>query len=409
MLKQMGGAGSSRGRHSTSWRLRPTESSDPRANMPRHPSSAPSANAVAGSVFSQLAHRIASYEGERYPLHVGDTWMAPPVDPTQLDLPDTVHRYALPKGTPELVDALARDIGGRHDLEVDPADLFVTAGATEGLAVVAGAMCSPGDEVLVLAPHWPLIHGILTWNRATPVRVDILNTEDAHIADALREAVTDRTVAIYVNTPSNPTGRVLPRSVLTAIAQLAREHDLYLLADEVYEHHQFVGEHVAMRTVAPERTVSVHSLSKALGLAGYRVGAVVVPPELRDAVAKVRTHASYNTATLSQEVALAALRGPGAEWVKTSRILYEEAGRKAAARLGVPRVDGGTFLFVDVADSLDDRGLMGFLSDCADRGVFISPGPSFGDYPTHVRVCFTCASPALTERGVSILAERMGR
>ena len=377
--------------------------------MPRHPAAAPSATAVTGSVFSNLAHRIATHQGERFPLHVGDTWMAPPVDPKGLTYPDTVHRYSVPRGRPELVDALAQDIGERHALPVNASDVFVSAGATEGLAIVAGAMLSPGDEVIVLAPHWPLIHGILTWNRATPVRVDILEAPDDEVATRIAAAITDRTVAIYVNTPSNPTGRVLPVAVLDVLAALARENDLWLLADEVYEHHQFIGQHVPLRTRAPERTVSVHSLSKALGLAGYRVGALIVPEPLHDAVAKVRAHASYNTCTLSQYVALAALDGPAAEWIGRSRQAYEQAGRDAAAVLGMQPVAGGTFLFVDVADALDERGLMGFLEDAADRGVFIAPGPSFGDYPTHIRVCFTCAAPDVTAKGVRILAELMGR
>ena len=82
---------------------------------------------------------------------------------------------------------------------------------------------------------------------------------------------------------------------------------------------------------------------------------------------------------------------------------------KAADRLGVPRPEGSTFLFLDTADRLDDRGLMGFLEDCADRGLFLAPGPSFGPYPTHVRICFTCAPPDVVARGVDVLAEMLGK
>ncbi len=377
--------------------------------MPGFPSAAPTAEAVTGSVFSALAHKIASYTGERYPLHVGDTWMAPPVDAQTLELPPQVHRYSPPQGILPLRQALADDIGQRHGLAVDPAQLSVTAGATEGLAIAAGAMFSPGDEVLVLAPHWPLIHGILTWNRAIPVRVDILGLSDDDVIAAIAEHTTARTAAIYVNTPSNPTGRVLPESVLAAIVEHAERHALWLLADEVYEHHQFVGTHVPLRRLAPERTVSVHSCSKALGLAGYRVGALVVPEPLVSAVFKVRAHASYNTCTLSQSVALAALQGPAAAWIAESRQAYAQAGREAAQALSVPEVPGGTFLFVDVADALDDRGLVGWLGDAADRGLFLSPGPSFGDYPTHVRVCFTCAPPDVTQRGIAVMKSLLAR
>ncbi len=84
-------------------------------------------------------------------------------------------------------------------------------------------------------------------------------------------------------------------------------------------------------------------------------------------------------------------------------------GRRAAARRGVPPPQGSTFLFLDVRAHLDGRGLMGLLEDCADRGLFVAPGPSFGPYPTHVRVCYTAAPPDVVERGVNVLAERLGR
>ena len=99
----------------------------------------------------------------------------------------------------------------------------------------------------------------------------------------------------------------------------------------------------------------------------------------------------------------------GDRWVEEVRPKYLALGRAAARKLGVPEPQGSTFLFLDVAECLDDRGLLGFLEDCADRGLFVAPGPSFGPYPNHVRVCFTAAPPEVTERGVAMLAELMGR
>jgi N-succinyldiaminopimelate aminotransferase len=84
-------------------------------------------------------------------------------------------------------------------------------------------------------------------------------------------------------------------------------------------------------------------------------------------------------------------------------------GCRAARRLGLPEPEGSTFLFVDVGARLDGRGLLGFLEDCAARGLFVAPGPSFGPYPTHVRVCTTAAPPAVVARGVEVLAQLLGR
>ena len=127
------------------------------------------------------------------------------------------------------------------------------------------------------------------------------------------------------------------------------------------------------------------------------------------ALRKVVTHSFYSTPTASQIAALRVLGGPGEAWIAGARELYRETGARAAARLGLAPPGGSTFLFFDVADRLDERGLPGFLEDCVDRGLFVAPGSSFGPYPTWVRLCFTAAPPEVVGRGVEVLASLLGR
>ncbi len=127
-------------------------------------------------------------------------------------------------------------------------------------------------------------------------------------------------------------------------------------------------------------------------------------PELR----KVGLHSFYSTPTASQIAAVKVLAGPGEAWVAQAREQYRLAGERAAARLGVPPPRGSSFLFLDVAGRLDARGLGGFLEDCVERGLFVAPGPSFGPYPTHVRLCFSAAPPDVVDRGVGVLAALLG-
>jgi len=128
-----------------------------------------------------------------------------------------------------------------------------------------------------------------------------------------------------------------------------------------------------------------------------------------DQVRKVSTHTFYSAPTAGQVAALRLFDGRGEPWLAATRERYRELGAAAARRLGLPEPDGSTFLFLDVADHLDDRGLFGFLEDCVERGLFLAPGPSFGPYPTHVRLCFTAAEPAVVARGVEVLAGMLGR
>jgi aspartate/methionine/tyrosine aminotransferase len=124
---------------------------------------------------------------------------------------------------------------------------------------------------------------------------------------------------------------------------------------------------------------------------------------------KVSIHAFYSTPTASQLAACRALDGRGDAWIADVRERYRRMGTQAAARLEVAPPEGSTFLFLDVADRLDERGLTGFLGDCVERGLLVAPGNSFGAYPTHVRVCYTCAPPDVVERGIEVLAELLGR
>jgi N-succinyldiaminopimelate aminotransferase len=367
-----------------------------------------------GSVYSALAHRLARTSGPVYPLHVGDTWMAPPAGCRMEDLTEDeypgLHRYAEPQGRRDLLAALAQRTTERSGLATTTDEILVAAGATGALGALAGALVDPGDEVLILAPYWPLIAGIVRSFGGAPVAVPFIGEVDsAETAVAAVEAArTQRTVALYVSTPNNPSGKVIPGPWLGALARWCQEHDLWLIADEVYEDYVYTGEHTYSRPLAPERTFASHSFSKAYGMAGNRCGYVVGPAPMMGELRKVSTHTFYSTPTASQVAALRALT-LGADWVAQARVKYQELGRTSAERLGLDPPEGSTFLFLDVADALDGRGLGGFLEDCAERGLFLAPGPSFGPYPTHVRICFTAATPEIVEAGVETLAQLIGR
>jgi N-succinyldiaminopimelate aminotransferase len=383
--------------------------------MPGFPRTSSTLADVGGAVYSALAARLAAFPGETYPLHVGDTWLEPAPGCRMQDLSveehPGMHRYAPPRGIPSLLSALARRIEARSGVTTAPDDVLVAAGATGALGAVVGAIVEPGDDVLIVAPYWPLISGIVRCFHGNPIAVPVIGSVDSDRAarDACERARTPRTVALYLSTPNNPTGRLLPPTWVRALADWARAHDLWIVADEVYEDYVYQGRHVYARSLAPERTFSAHSFSKAFGMAGNRCGYVVGPRSKMGELGKVSTHSFYSTPTASQLAAERALDGRGDAWIADARARYRAMGRAAAERLGVPAPEGSTFLFLDVAPALDERGLPAFLERCADRGLLVAPGPSFGPYPTHVRVCFTCAPPEVVARGVDVLAGLIGR
>src|SRR6202140_4348163 len=267
--------------------------------MPRHPRLSPSVAEISGAVYSALAHRLAGFQGEVYPLHVGDTWMEPPAGCRMEDFSVAewpgMHRYAPPQGIPALLDAIVERVRQRTGVPTERDNVLVTTGATGGLAAVAGAIVAPGDEVLLLAPHWPLITGIVQSFHGVPVDVPFFGAADSPetAVEAVSEKRTNRTIALYLNTPSNPTGQVIPRSWIEALVDWARREDLWIISDEVYEDYVYGGEHTHTRPLAPERTFAAHSFSKAYGMAGNRCGYVVGPAAAVGELRKIGMHSFY--------------------------------------------------------------------------------------------------------------------
>jgi len=366
-----------------------------------------------GAVFSPLAKELDAAAGTAVPLHVGDTWLAPfeggrMEDLRERDHPD-LHRYSDTQGLREIVDAIVEKVRASNAIPCERRSVLVTAGATGALGAALGMLAAPGEEVLILAPYWPLIRGIAQAFRARPVEVPFYDrvgsAEEAALA--VRAHLSARSVALYVSTPSNPTGRVLPRAWLEALAELARRENLWLVSDEVYEDYVYRGEHCSIGALAPERTLTVFSFSKAYGMAGNRTGYLVGPPDAVAAAQKISTHTFYAAPTAGQVAGLRALRG-GAGWIERARGCYREAGLAAATALGLPAPEGSTFLFLDVSERLDERGVFGFLADCLGDGVALAPGLSCGtDYASWVRLCYTAAPPDAVQAAVVRLAARL--
>lgn len=382
--------------------------------MPRPPNVTPEVAGMPGAIFSKLQARVAQHPGPIFPLHVGDTWLDPVEGARMEDLTlatqPRLHHYVSPQGEPALIEALVEKLRRKNGLAVEPGAVLVTAGATGALASALGAILSPGEEVVILSPFWPLIRGIVQAFRGRPVELPFYDRvgSAAEAVAALKAVVGPRTAALYISSPSNPTGRVLPPDWIEAIAAFARAQDLWLLSDETYEDYVFRGEHVSTARFAPERTLTAFSFSKAYGMAGNRVGVLVGPPALVAQARKVSTHTFYAAPTAGQRAALHALTR-GDAWIARARALYQAAGDAAAAALRLPPPEGSTFLFLDLRAVVDDRGVEGFLEDALDDGVLLAPGASCGEaYAGWARLCFTSAPPEQVEQAVARLSRRLG-
>jgi N-succinyldiaminopimelate aminotransferase len=380
--------------------------------MPRFPHHAKSAEGLSDRVFGQLMQRSQG-KGHVFPLHVGDTYREPlaaaRAEAQLTEARPRLHNYAPVQGEPELLDAIVEKLARRHGTTVSTANVQVMSGATAGLGVVCTALLSPGDEMLLPAPFWPLVRGVARFRGATPVEVPFytrLGEAGFDPIATLEAAVTERTAAIYVNTPHNPTGATLSVELMQRIVDFAKRHDLWLLTDEVYEDIYFGEPPRAIWTLpgASERAIVTHSVSKAYGLAGSRVGYTHGPADAMQVIRGVQTFYTYCGPRPLQLGAAAALRH-GDSWLAEARAEYGDAARATASALSVPAPSGGTFLFFDLRPHLENGETpMQLLERVVDAGVMLTPGSASGEaFGDWARVCFTSVAPGELKQALAIL------
>jgi N-succinyldiaminopimelate aminotransferase len=220
------------------------------------------------------------------------------------------NQYAPLAGVPALREAIAAHQARFYGLQVDPDDgVQVTFGATEAIAATMLGLLDDGDEVIVFEPLYDSYAASIALAGARRRVVTLRPPDFALDLDALRAAVTPRTRLVLLNSPHNPTGKVFSRAELEPVAALCREHGLVAVADEVYEHLVYDGEHVPLATLPgmAERTVTISSLGKTFSVTGWKVGWATGPPELVAGVRAAKQYLSFASATPFQHAGAAAL------------------------------------------------------------------------------------------------------
>jgi aminotransferase len=221
---------------------------------------------------------------------------------------DNINQYAITWGAQRLREALARTYHAWYGLDADPErEITVTCGATEAMIATLLAVVNPGDEVIVFEPFYENYGPDTILADARPVYVPLEPGTQLDL-DRLAGAFSSRTKAIIVNTPSNPAGRVLTRVELEAIRELCVRHDVLAVTDEIYEHIRYEGEHIPIATLPDmrSRTVTISGASKTFSVTGWRVGWILAPVELTDAIRKVHDFLTVGApAPLQEGIAVA--------------------------------------------------------------------------------------------------------
>ena len=273
------------------------------------------ANSIAPSGIRKFFDLLASMEGV-ISLGVGEPDYATPWrmrEAAIYSLEQGRTMYTSNLGTPELRQELSRHLEHRYGLKYDPAtELLITVGVSEALDLAMRATIDPGDQVIMPAPCYVAYPASVSLSAGEPVMIPTVEAANFEIDAAdIEAAITPRTRAILSGYPANPTGAVMPREKLEAVAEVARKHDLLVMSDEIYARLVYGIEHTCFAALPgmQERTVLLGGFSKAYAMTGWRIGYAAGPKEIIAAMTKIHQYTIMCAPTMAQVAALEALRG----------------------------------------------------------------------------------------------------
>lgn len=230
-------------------------------------------------------------------------------------LRDGFTKYTPVGGIDELKTAIIEKFRNDNNLNYEKDEILVSCGAKHSLYNIAEALFGPGDEVIIPAPYWVTYPDQVLLNDAVPVIAETDENNSFMLApDVLKAKLTDRTKALILNSPSNPTGLGYDRASLETIAELAIEHDFYIISDEIYEKIVYDGfTHISTASLGEkikERTVVVNGLSKSHSMTGWRIGFTAGPKDITKAMTNIQSQSTSNPTSIAQKAAVEALTGP---------------------------------------------------------------------------------------------------
>jgi len=329
-------------------------------------------------------------------------------------------KYTPSAGTPDLRKAVAAKLERENNLKYAPEQIVVSCGAKHSVYNTMQVLLDPGDEVILIAPYWMTYADQVKLAGGTPVVVHTTGESGfVPTLDQLREAVTSKTKAIVVNSPSNPTGAVLPRQTLKDIAALALRHGFWIVADEIYEHLVFGG--VQAPSIAGlgqdvyEQTITINGCSKSYAMTGWRLGYAAAPLPVAKAMSNLQDQVTSGPTTFVQKGAVAALEMP-MDIVETMRVEFD-ARRQLILKLlrdipglKVPEPHGAFYVFPDFSAYIGgqfatDEALATYL--LTEGRVATVPGSVF-EGAGHLRMSYATSREDI-EKGVGRIAEALAR
>lgn len=309
--------------------------------------------------------------------------------------------YTPSPGIPELRDSIASKLREENGLDVSRENIVVSPGSKQAIFYAVMALVDEGDEVIIPTPAWPSYMEIVTVAGGRAKMVPSLPGFSLNI-EGIKEAITERTKLIIINSPNNPTGYVANEKEISAVAEVAMDSGVYVLSDEIYEKMIYEGRHISIGSFPgmQERTLTVNGFSKAYAMTGWRLGYIAAPKNLASAINKLQQHTASCPSSFAQKAALEALKSetqvsPMVEEFRRRRDYISSALDKIPY-FKLTRPAGAFYLFPDISGTnMDSESFCDLLLEKA--GVSTTPGGAFGGYDNHIRISYANSMENLKE------------
>ena len=308
---------------------------------------------------------------------------------------DGVTKYTPAAGTLALRKAIAKKFKEDNGIDYEPTQIVVSNGAKHSLINAMMAILNPGDEVLVPTPFWVSYSEMIKIADGVPKFIETTEEDNFKFTPAqLEQAISPKTKALIMNSPSNPTGMVYTRDELVQIADICVKNNIIVIADEIYEKLIYDGEHVSIASLGDEikdLTITINGVSKSYAMTGWRIGYAAANPKIAKIMSNIQSHAASNPNSIAQAATVAALEGPQDE-LESMRKVFEERRNHMVKRINA--IDGvsctmpqGAFYIMMNITKLIGKTISGVKIDSADTfaeaflekaKVAVVPGGGFG-------------------------------
>lgn len=384
--------------------------------MPKFPEFADRLGQLSGSVFEKFLPKMREKGDALVKLHIGDSYLPPPyelpIHSQFLSEHPFFNRYCNTMGVQELREVLAEKVSQDNQIPVDRDDVMMTCGASNALNVSMLSLVNPGEEVLVLTPCWPFFPGMVKVAGGkvveAPVYMELYDNPELDLSTYLEKFITNKTVLLYLNTPNNPSGKVLREDHLAAVCDVVKRNNLWLVSDEAYDGMTFgKNKHISIARMPGmfERTLSIFTFSKVYMFAGLRLGYIATPHPTLKQLNKMLLHQLYSPSTLAQQMMVEPVKSRESwhrDFVEHCHSLRDIFTRELQAPYHHP--EGAYYLFFSVKDLLRGRNYWALIEECLEIGVSIAPGNDFGKgFEDYIRICFAGEPPERLETAVKRL------